>query len=62
MRMDVDAAGHRNKPARVHRFVRVGAVLWASDDLMVADPKIADFVTPVGGIDDMRALDADQHG
>ena len=27
MRMDVDAAGHRDEPARVHRFVRLGAVL-----------------------------------
>ena len=32
MRMDVDAAGHRDKPARVHRFVRLGAVLRGCDD------------------------------
>ena len=61
MRMDVDAAGHRDKPVRVHRFVRLGAVLWGCDDCIVADPKIADFIAPVGGIDDMRALDAGQH-
>ena len=62
MRMDVDAAGHRDKPARVHRLVRLGAVLRGCDDCIVADPKIADFVAAVGGIDDMRALDAGQHG
>ncbi len=38
------------------------AVLWGRDDRIVADPKIADFVVAVGGIDDMRALDAGQHG
>ena len=32
------------------------------DDRIVADPKIADFVAAVGGIDDTRALDAGQHG
>ena len=62
MRMDVDAAGHCYKPGRVHRFVRLGAVLRGCDDLIVADPKIADFVAPVGGIDDVRVSDADQHG
>ena len=61
MRMDVDAAGHRDKPARVQCFVRLGAVLRGRDDLFVADPKIADFVMAIGGIDDMRALDAGQH-
>ena len=61
MRVDVDAAGHRNKPARVHRFIRFGAALRGCDDLIVADPKIADFVALVGGIDDMRVSDAGQH-
>ena len=49
MRMDVDAAGHRNKPARIHRFVRLGAVMRGCDDRVVADPKIADFVWPLAG-------------
>ena len=62
MRMDVDAAGHRDKPARVHRFIRLGAILRGCDDRIVADPKIAGFVMAVGGINDMRALDAGQHG
>ena len=62
MRMDVDAAGHRNKPVRIHRLVRLGAVTRGCNDCVVTDPKIADFVMAVGGIDDMRALDANQHG
>ena len=62
VRMDVDAAGHRDKPARIHRFVRFGAVLRGCDDCIVADPKIADFVMAIGGIDDTRAFDAGQHG
>jgi hypothetical protein len=60
MRMDVDAAGHRNEPACVHRFVRLSA-LRRRDDCIVADPEIADFVALVGGVDDMRAFDMDQH-
>jgi hypothetical protein len=62
MRMDVDAAGHRNKPARIHGLVRLGAVTRGRNDCVVTDPKIADFVMAVSGIDDMRALDANQHG
>ena len=61
MRMDVDAAGHRDKPARVYCFVCLRAVLRGGDDCVVADPEIADFIALVGGIDDMRALDASQH-
>ncbi len=60
MRMDVDAAGHRNQPARVDRFVRLGA-LRRRDDCIVADPEIAYFIAPVGGIDDMRVSDMGQH-
>ena len=61
MRMDVDAAGHRDKAACVHRLVGFGAAVWRRDDLIVANPEIADFVALVGGIDDVCALDADQH-
>ena len=61
MRMDVDAAGHCDKAARVHCFVRLGAVLRGGDDCIVADPKIADFIMAIGGVDDVRALDAGQH-
>ena len=49
-------------PGRVDRFIRLGAVLQRRDDRIIADPKIADFIAPIGGIDDMRALDAGQHG
>ena len=61
MRMDVDAAGHRDKAARVDRLVGSGAAVRRRDDLIVANPEIADFVALVGGIDDMCAFDADQH-
>ena len=61
MRMDVDAAGHRDKAPRVHRLVGSCAAVRRRDDLIAANRKIADFVALVGGIDDMCALDADQH-
>ena len=60
MRMDVDAAGHRDKAIRVDRFVCLSA-LRRRDNSIVADPEIADFVALVGGVDDMRAFDMDQH-
>ncbi len=62
MRMDVDAAGHRNQSACVNCFVRLRAVLRRRDDRIAAHPEIADFVTAVGGIDDMRVSDMGQHG
>ena len=58
--MDVDAAGHRDEPARVDCLVRLRAGR-RRDDFLVADPQIADFVTAVGGIDDMRVSDVGQH-
>ena len=36
--------------------------LRGRDDLIVANPEIADFVAAVGGIDDMRVSDPGQHG
>ena len=61
MRVDVDAPGHCDEPARVDCLVRVGR-LRAEPRSIVADPQIADFVASVGGIDEARALDASQHG
>ena len=61
MRMDVDAARHRDEPARVDCLVG-SAAYGRSDDHIVADPQIADFVASIGGIDEARALDANQHG
>ena len=62
MRMDVDAARHRDEPGRIDRLVGLRAGPAAATICIVADPQIADFVAAVGGIDDMRASDAGQHG
>ena len=57
--MDVDPPRHREKTRCVHRLVGFSAY-WC-DDLIIANPKIADFIAIVGGIDDMRAFDVNQH-
>ncbi len=62
MRMDVDAACHRNQSACVKCFVRLRAGLRRRDDPIVAHPEIADFVMAIGRIDDMRVSDMGQHG
>ena len=61
MGMDVDAARHGDESGRIHGFVGF-AMVRRRDDLFVANPQIADFVTAIGGIDDMRVSDPGQHG
>ncbi len=62
MRMDIDAASHRNEARRVYRLVGFRISLWWRDNLLAAHPEISDFVAPIGWIKDAGAFDADQHG
>ena len=62
MGMDVDAAGHHDQAALRRPSRRLGVASRPRHDLLVANPEVADFVAPVGRIDDAAAVDAGQHG